>query len=110
LDDVAVHRAARQFERWGGWGVFVTRFLLTPISLPINLLAGSTHFPWQRFMSAVIVGELLCVALFGGAGYVFADRWEDLSSIAGDSAAITLGLVLVTWGLIHLRRVRVGLT
>ena len=103
-------RASRLFERWGTWGVFLTRFLLTPVALPVNLLAGSTRFPWQRFMSAVVAGELLWVALFGGAGYLFADQWEALSSIAGDAAAIALGVVLATWGLIRLRRARDGLT
>lgn len=101
-------RAARLFERWGSWGVFFTRFLLTPAALPVNLLAGSTRFPVRRFAPAVMAGQLLWVALFGGAGYMFADRWEDLSSIAGDSAAIALGVVLATWGLIRLRQGRGG--
>ena len=103
-------RAAGLFERWGSWGVFFTRFLLTPAALPVNLLAGSTRFPVRRFMPAVMAGELLWVALFGGAGYMFADQWEDLSSIAGDSAAIALGVVLATWGLIRLRQGRGGPT
>ena len=77
--------AQRLFARWGGWGVFVTRFALTPVALPVNLLAGSTRYPWPRFAGAVLAGESLWVLWVGGAGYLFADRWESMSRIASDS-------------------------
>ncbi len=92
-------RATLLFARWGGWGVFVSRFLLTPVALPVNLLAGSTHFAWPRFLLAVVAGETLWVFLFGGLGYLFADQWEGVSRLAGDMAGVLLGLVLVLLGL-----------
>lgn len=99
-------RAAALFERWGPWAVVVTRFLLTPLALPVNLLAGSTRFAWPRFMAAVVVGEVAWVALFGGLGYLFADRWEALGALAGDSAAVAVGLALAGWGVARLIRAR----
>jgi membrane-associated protein len=99
-------RAAALFGRWGFLSVFVTRFLLTPLALPVNLLAGSTRYAWHRFMAAVLAGEIAWVALFVGLGYLFADRWEILGAMAGDAVAVAVGIVLVVWGAVRLRRAR----
>jgi membrane-associated protein len=94
----AAASAARLFHRWGGWAVFVSRFALTPLALPVNLLAGSTHLAWGTYLAAVVTGEVLWVALFGGLGYLFADRWEVISDLAGDVVGLLLGVALVLVG------------
>ena len=91
-------RASTLFARWGGWGVFVTRFLLTPVALPVNLLAGSTRYAWGRFMAAVVAGEVIWVLLFGGIGHFFAGQWEALSRLAADFAGALAGGVLLVAG------------
>lgn len=76
-------RSQRAFDRWGVWAIFLSRFLLTPLALPINLLAGSTRYaPW-RYASAVVAGEALWAVAFIGTGYLFADQWEMVSELAG---------------------------
>ena len=97
-DSKAWQSADRQFARWGIWTVFLSRFLLTPIALPVNLIAGSTRFPWPRFLMAVVVGEVLWVLLFGGLGLLFADSWEALSQMASDVSGVLVGLVLLGAG------------
>lgn len=97
-DAVRQSITAKRFARWGGWSVFVTRFLLTPVALPVNLLAGSTRYPWHRFMGAVLAGELAWVALFGGLGYVFADQWESMSQLASDFGGVLVGIALTAVG------------
>ena len=99
-------RAADTFTRQGAWAVLLTRFLLTPLALPVNLLAGSTRFPWHRFLLPVMVGEVIWVALFGGLGYVFADRWEWVSAWAEDSVGLLLGGLRAAAGLWGLWRWR----
>lgn len=94
--------ASRLFARWGLWSVFFTRFLFTPIALPVNLLAGFTRYPWGRYMAAVVAGEAAWVLLFGGLGYFFADRWEGLSRLAGDTVGVLLGALLVVAALVAL--------
>lgn len=97
--------AARQFERWGLWSVFLSRFLFTPIALPVNLMAGSTRFPWRRFMGAVVAGEVIWVVLFGGLGLLFSDAWEAMSEMASDVSGLLLGGgLLVVGGYFLLRR------
>lgn len=98
--------ASRQFSRWGVWSVFLSRFLLTPIALPVNLIAGSTLFPWHRFMVAVVFGEVIWVFLFGGLGLLFADGWEALSQMASDLSGLLVGGTLLVAGLYFLVRRR----
>jgi membrane-associated protein len=98
--------AARLFHRCGGWSVFVSRFALTPLALPVNLLAGSTHLAWGTYLAAVVTGEVLWVGLFGGLGYLFADRWEVISELAGDVVGLLLGVALVLVGGLVIRRSR----
>lgn len=98
--------AVRQFERWGVWSVFLSRFLFTPIALPVNLLAGSTSFPWYRFLLAVIAGEVIWVVLFGGMGLLFADNWELLSKIASDFSGVLVGGLVLGMGAYALIRRR----
>ncbi|MDP2418330.1 MAG: VTT domain-containing protein [Hydrogenophaga sp.] len=100
----AWQRASTLFVRWGASSVFVTRFLLTPLALPVNLLAGSTHFGFSRFLLAVVLGEAVWVALFVGLGYTFADRWEWLAQFAGDLVGVLLGVVVLGVGAFLLLR------
>lgn len=88
-------RSTALFTRWGLLGIFVTRFLLTPVALPVNLLAGSMRYPWSRYLAAVVAGEATWVGLFGGAGYMFAQQWEFISGLATDAGGVLLGGVLV---------------
>jgi membrane protein DedA with SNARE-associated domain len=98
--------AVRQFERWGVWSVFLSRFLFTPIALPVNLMAGSTSFPWHRFLLAVIAGEMIWVLLFGGLGLLFADSWELLSTMASDFSGVLVGGLILGLGAYALIRRR----
>lgn len=101
-------RAALSFARWGGWSVFLSRFLFTPIALPVNLLAGSTRYAWARFSTASVAGEATWIILFGSLGYLFADRWETLSQAVGDGLGLVTGaaLVAIGIGLLSVRRFR----
>ncbi len=101
-------RASHGFAHWGLWSVFFSRFLFTPLALPVNLLAGSTRYPFPRFMLPVAVGEVIWVGLYGGLGYLFADSWEMLGDQAGNLAGILIGLLLLGVGgyllLVRLRK------
>lgn len=93
--NVAWRQAQATFERWGGLAVFLSRFLLLPLALPINLMAGSTSYkPW-RYMSFVITGEAIWVLAFGGMGYAFASSWETLSDSLGSMGGVAAGVALV---------------
>lgn len=97
-------KAVAMFKTWGALSIFLSRFLITPLALPINLLAGSTGYAIWRYATIVIIGEVLWVVMFVGGGYLFADQWEMLSSIAGDFSGLLVGVVLFMASGIYLLR------
>jgi membrane protein DedA with SNARE-associated domain len=91
-------RARAIFARRGGLAVLLTRFALTPLALPTNLIAGSTQYAFPRFLLFDVIGELIWVALYGGLGYLFADQWEMVSELAGNLTGALLGLFALAAG------------
>lgn len=93
------HRAERAFERWGSSAILLTRFLLTPLALPTNLMAGGGRYPFRRFLALAALGNLVWVVLYGGLGYLFAESWEAIGAFTGELVAgLVAGVVLVAVG------------
>ena len=92
-------RAAEDnLQRRGGLAIFLTRWLLTSLALPTNLAAGTTGYPFRRFMLYDAAGEVVWLLLYGGLGYLFSDQWETLSSLISDSSGALVGAVLLLIG------------
>jgi membrane protein DedA with SNARE-associated domain len=97
-------------KAWGGPGIFVTRWLISPLGPWINLASGTAAYPWHRFLFWDILGELTGAALFISLGLFFSDRVMSLYAMLGDLTwaiaalltSIVLGYLLVT----YLRRAR----
>jgi membrane-associated protein len=49
------------FWRRSGLVILLTRFLLTPLGVPVSLLAGATRLPLPRFVSWDLLGEAIFV-------------------------------------------------
>jgi membrane protein DedA with SNARE-associated domain len=97
-------------KEWGGFGIYVTRWLLSPLGPWINLASGTAGYPWPRFLLWDILGELTGAALYISLGRFFSDRVMALDAVLGNLtvaiasllAAIVLGHQLVA----YLRRAR----
>jgi membrane protein DedA with SNARE-associated domain len=76
-----------------------TRFLITGIAVPVNLIAGTSGFPFRRFLLYDIAGESVWIFGYGGLGYLFGSQWEAVSDILGNISGLTLGLVLLAIGI-----------
>lgn len=94
----AWRKAQSTFDRRGGVTVFLTRFLLTPLATPTNLIAGSSRYSYGRFLFFSAAGEVIWVAGYGALGYLFADSWDALSDLLGNISGLLLGLVLLGAG------------
>ncbi|MBI5838658.1 MAG: VTT domain-containing protein [Chloroflexi bacterium] len=92
-------QAEQAFQRWGPMSIFFSRFFVTAIAVPVNLLSGTAHFPYKRFFLFDLAGETVWIFGFGGLGYFFGSEWELVSDFVSDFGGLTLGLLLLGIGL-----------
>jgi membrane protein DedA with SNARE-associated domain len=96
-------RAQKQAEKWGGAGVFLSRWLVTPLGPWINLASGTIRYPWPRFLLWDALGETLGAVLFISVGRLFSDRVLALAALLGDTAWALVALaaaVFLAWQLL----------
>ena len=91
-------------ERWGALGIFLTRWLITPLGPWLNLTSGMTGYPWMRFFIWDALGEILWVVLYVMLGIFFSDRVQALVEVLGNLAWVIVGLiaaVILGWKLLR---------
>jgi len=98
------NRAEKSFQNWGGMSIFLTRFLITGIAVPVNLLAGTGRFPFKRFLMYDLAGEAIWVFGYGGLGYLFGTQWEVVSDFISNFGGLMLGLLVLVAGFLLARR------
>ena len=100
--DKLVGRAVAMMEKRGVVGVFLTRWLFSPLGPWVNLITGSTGYGWHRFTIAGIAGEAVWAGLYVGMGYSFGGNiaaasdmlGSVLGMLAGGAAVVILGMWL----------------
>lgn len=97
--------AQSTFDQNSRMAVFFTRFLLTAIAIPVNLMAGSSC-RYQRFVVTVIAGEAVWILVYGGLGYLFGSQWELISQFLSNFGGFALGLLILGVGITYLVRQR----
>ena len=94
----AMERAEAFSRRHGAPGVFLTRWLLSPLGPYVNIVAGTTHMPWPAFTAWGALGEAVWVGIYVGLGAAFSDAVPALADLLGNATwflvalAATLGL------------------
>lgn len=92
-------QAESTFHNWGGMSIFWTRFLVTGIAVPVNLIAGTSGFGFRRFLLYDLIGETIWVFGYGGLGYLFGTQWEAVSELLSNVSGLALGLVILIAGI-----------
>ncbi len=101
---VAAENLAR---RWGGFGIFISRWLLTTLQAWINLASGITCYPYARFLLWDITGEVIWVVIYVMLGRIFSDRVQDVIQLLGNLVWVEVGLIgVVIFGWILYRNLR----
>lgn len=78
-------RAAEpRLAKWGGSGVFFSRWLFTPLGPAINIASGITKLSWSTFTAWGMAGETLWVSIYMALGYSFGSNIETLAGILGN--------------------------
>ncbi|MCR4268985.1 DedA family protein [Nitratireductor sp. ZSWI3] len=96
-------RAERLSAKWGGLGIFFSRWLVSPLGPWINLTSGLSRYPWGRFLFWDVVGEALWIAVYLAVGYGFSRSIAGLAELIANlgwligAAALTglLGYLLL---------------
>lgn len=90
-------KAQSHLDRWGTLGIFLSRWLVSPIGPYVNFAAGAAAVSWARFTSAGIAGELIWVTGYVGFGFLFADNLPAAITLAEDSMrSVGAFIVMVT--------------
>jgi membrane protein DedA with SNARE-associated domain len=82
-------------RRWGGIGVFLSRWLLTPIGPIINLTSGITRYSLPAFFCFDLAGEIIWVSSYVTLGRIFSDQVQDLSGVLGNATWVIVGVVVM---------------
>jgi membrane protein DedA with SNARE-associated domain len=92
-------QAETSFKRWGGMSIFWTRFLITAIAVPVNLIAGTSNYKFRHFFLFDFLGESIWIFGYGGLGYLFGTQWEVISELLSNISGLALGVLLFGTGL-----------
>jgi membrane protein DedA with SNARE-associated domain len=96
------------FDSRAGLAIYLTRFLITALAVPTNLIAGGSGIQFRRFLTYDVLGELTWILLYGGLGYWFGTQWEVVSEFVSNFGGLLLGFVLLTGGIwLGLRQLRI---
>jgi membrane-associated protein len=108
--ETKIKEAEALTEKWGGIGVFFSRWLVTELGPWLNVTSGIAGYPWRRFILWDVLGEVLWVVLYVMMGYIFSDRVQYIAEILGNLAWAILGFIvalILGWKLVrYIRPVR----
>lgn len=91
--------AEATLQRRGGLAVYLTRWLLTPLAIPTNLVTGASGYPAWRFFAYDLAGEITWVAIYAGLGYSFGNSWEYIGELISNFSGLLVGIFLFAVGI-----------
>ncbi len=97
-------RAEATLHKRGGLAVFLTRWLLTPLAIPTNLVTGASRYPVLAFLGYDVAGEITWISLYAGLGYAFGNSWEYVGELISSFSGLLVGLLLFGAGLYFVLR------
>jgi membrane protein DedA with SNARE-associated domain len=81
-------------KKWGGGGIFFSRWLLTQLGPWLNVTSGIARYPWAHFIFWDVLGEVLWVVLYVMLGYFFSDHVQYIAEILGNLAWAIVALIV----------------
>ncbi|MGR3660683.1 MAG: DedA family protein [Paracoccaceae bacterium] len=86
-------------DKWGRLGVFLSRWLFSPLGPYVNFVVGATGLGWLTFTISAAAGEIIWVSLYTGLGYLFSNHIDMVADIASNiSALLAAALVAALLG------------
>ncbi len=91
-----LERDRTYFARYGGWAIFLSRWLVGALSGVVNLLAGMRRFPFPAFFACAVAGEAVDVAVMLALGVAFGASWASANNLVKVISFAAPGLIGVT--------------
>jgi hypothetical protein len=73
-------------------GIFLSRWLVTPLGPWLNLTSGIAGYSWPRFLFWDVTGEVLWVVIYVNLGKIFSDRVSALAELLGNLTWVIVGV------------------
>jgi len=90
-----LRKTEKWLKRWGGAGIFFSRWLVTPLGPVVNITSGLTNYSWPRFFLYCATGETLWVVVYVSLGKLFSGQVQAMSEFFGDFTWVMAGLLVV---------------
>jgi membrane protein DedA with SNARE-associated domain len=91
--------ATKSFQKQAGLAIYFTRWLVTAVAIPTNLIAGGSGYKFSHFMLYDVSGELTWLVLYGGLGYWFGSQWELVYEFMSNFGGFILGVIILGFGI-----------
>jgi membrane protein DedA with SNARE-associated domain len=92
-----IKKAEAFSKRWGGAGIFFSRWLITELGPWLNVTSGVAAYPWRKFLLWDVLGEILWVVVYVLLGYFFSDRVQVLAELLGNLAWALLAFIVAAF-------------
>jgi membrane protein DedA with SNARE-associated domain len=92
------------FNKYGAFGIFLSRFVLLGFGAPLNYISGFTKYSFRKFLAYSASGEFLYVSIYAYIGFVFKDSWESLYDMIVEFPYIILLILLAIFAYYQLKR------
>ena len=102
--EIKIKEAEALTRKWGGAGIFFSRWLVTELGPWLNVTSGMAGYPWRHFILWDVLGEVLWVVLYVMLGYIFSDRVQYIAEILGNLGWAILGFIvalILGWKLVR---------
>lgn len=86
-------QADRLSDKYGGPGIFFSRWLVGGLGPYVNLSVGITRYAWWRFTLWDMVGEIVWVLLYIELGALFSEQLSSVADVLGDFTWLIVGLL-----------------
>ena len=107
--EASILKAEAHAKRWGALGIFLSRWLVTPLGPWLNVTSGIAEYSWSRFLLWDLLGNLFGVILFVTLGYFFSGQVQAMADILGDLPWVLVGFVVAVilgWKIVQYLRVQ----
>lgn len=91
-----IQKAEDFAHRWGGTGIFFSRWLITPLGPWISITSGISGYPWGKFFVWAVAGEFLWVLIYVSLGLFFSEQVQFVADMVGNLSWFLVGLTAVT--------------